>query len=525
MRHVGLSAVFFIGAVAFPAVALAQVIINEILFDPVGSDTGLEWVELYNPSSDSVSLAGWELYPDGIGYYTFQQGIEIAGNSFLTIYLRQSGADSSSAVYDAAATGNIGNSSGSLALFSGEPRGKDTIKAFLRYHKPSSTERKTWESAAADAGLWTAGSFIDVSNLSEGSSIGWRSNCASFTDLNAWTIFTSPSLGAPNSAGGSSPISADPQETASSTAAAAQTFVMLPEIPHLAVSIRAATDGVIGAPHRFLASVATKTGKAVSGELRYIWNFGDGVVSEGPAVTHIFSFPNLYRVSLDVASGPAIGLAIADVKVFENTVMITETQFGDGGFLELWNGGAAEIDVTGWMIQDNTGQSFTFPSGTRIASKRMFVLSNKVTGILKTKPVRVELRYSNLTVADTAPVFTNDPNLATAKIGGSWQITPPSPGVYKPMKESDSVSLVSSKQVIVVAPASAATTSQLPNRALPSPVEVIDNAKGESTSSQLAGIGGTSGRSAPSFIFLAIAAMIVAIGGGGAAVFLRRSST
>ena len=93
------------------------------------------------------------------------------------------------------------------------------------------------------------------------------------------------------------------------------------------------------------------------------------------------------------------------------------------------------------------------------------------------------------------------------------------------MKESDSVSLGSSKRVVVVAPAAAATTSQLPNRALPSPVEVIDNAKGESTSSQLAGIGGTSGRGAPSFIFLAIAAMIVAIGGGAAAVFLRRSSS
>ena len=524
MRQVSLLAISFLGAIAFPVVALAQVVINEVLFDPTGADTGLEWVELYNNGSERADLSGWQLYPDGIGYYTFPQGLEIAGNSFLTIYLRQSGVDNSSAVYDAAPTGNMGNSSGSLTLFSGEPRGKDTIKAFIRYHKPGSTERKTWESSAADAGIWTAGSFIDISSLSEGSSLGLRSDGVSFADSNAWTIFTSSSLGAPNSAGGGSPISAGASETASSTPAAVSTPAALPEIPRLLVSTQTATGGVIGAPHRFASSVAAKTGKAITGELRYLWNFGDGTVAEGPAVTHIFSFPNLYRVSLDVSSGPAIGSSYTDIAVFENTVIITEAELGKGGFLELWNGGATEIDVTGWMIQDNAGQSFTFPSGTRIASKRMLVLPNSVTKLLDVKTARVELRYSNLTVADTALVLTDDLNLATAKVGGRWQIAPPSPGIYKLAKESDSVSLPSSKQAVVVAPAATVATSQSSARAFPPPAEVIDNAKGESTSSQLAAIGGTSEGGTPSFIFLAIAAMIVAIGGSAAAVFFRRLS-
>ena len=37
------------------------VVITELLVDPYGSDTGQEWIELYNPGSQDVSLDGWEL--------------------------------------------------------------------------------------------------------------------------------------------------------------------------------------------------------------------------------------------------------------------------------------------------------------------------------------------------------------------------------------------------------------------------------------------------------------------------------
>jgi len=41
--------------------AHAQIVINEFLADPVGADTGLEWMELVNVSGAPVDLLGWEI--------------------------------------------------------------------------------------------------------------------------------------------------------------------------------------------------------------------------------------------------------------------------------------------------------------------------------------------------------------------------------------------------------------------------------------------------------------------------------
>jgi len=44
-----------------PPCEVAPIVINEFMADPDGSDTGLEWVELYNPSDSPITLAGWEI--------------------------------------------------------------------------------------------------------------------------------------------------------------------------------------------------------------------------------------------------------------------------------------------------------------------------------------------------------------------------------------------------------------------------------------------------------------------------------
>src|SRR3989344_3464526 len=181
-----------------PVAVSAEVAINEILFDPAGSDTGLEWVEIFNSSDSPADLTGWQLYPDGVGYFTFSAGFSIHSHSFVTINLRLAGANSATELYHESAAGNMGNSSGSLALFSGEPRGKDTIKAFLRYHKPGSSGKKTWESTAVEAGLWQAGAFVDISSISEASSIGLNQDGAVAGFQAAWKIYPSPTKTASN---------------------------------------------------------------------------------------------------------------------------------------------------------------------------------------------------------------------------------------------------------------------------------------------------------------------------------------
>ncbi|MBC7113649.1 MAG: lamin tail domain-containing protein [Candidatus Methanomethyliales bacterium] len=67
--------------------APANVLINEVELNPAGVDTGYEWVELYNPTTNAVDLSGWRLSTtagtpvslnippgtmiEGNGYYVF----------------------------------------------------------------------------------------------------------------------------------------------------------------------------------------------------------------------------------------------------------------------------------------------------------------------------------------------------------------------------------------------------------------------------------------------------------------------
>jgi len=67
---------------------LAQnIVINEVLYDPDGADTGYEWIELYNNSNQAVNLQDWTIEKAGPLFesiFTFPN-IEIEPNSFILI--------------------------------------------------------------------------------------------------------------------------------------------------------------------------------------------------------------------------------------------------------------------------------------------------------------------------------------------------------------------------------------------------------------------------------------------------------
>ncbi|MFC1898012.1 lamin tail domain-containing protein [Candidatus Cloacimonadota bacterium] len=64
-----------------------NVVINEILYDPDGSDSGYEWIELYNASENIINLENWRLQKAGTSFadvFTFPSA-EIPPHAFLLI--------------------------------------------------------------------------------------------------------------------------------------------------------------------------------------------------------------------------------------------------------------------------------------------------------------------------------------------------------------------------------------------------------------------------------------------------------
>ena len=50
--------------VLFPKIAFANVIINEIMANPIADESLNEWIELYNDGSNEVNVSGWIIGDD-----------------------------------------------------------------------------------------------------------------------------------------------------------------------------------------------------------------------------------------------------------------------------------------------------------------------------------------------------------------------------------------------------------------------------------------------------------------------------
>ncbi|HAH04367.1 MAG: OB-fold nucleic acid binding domain protein [Parcubacteria group bacterium GW2011_GWA2_43_17] len=73
----------------------SQIMINEILANPAGSDTEAEWLELYNREAVAVDLEGWQLGDDSQNRYTVSQSdyasTTIAAFGYFVVYRQESG--------------------------------------------------------------------------------------------------------------------------------------------------------------------------------------------------------------------------------------------------------------------------------------------------------------------------------------------------------------------------------------------------------------------------------------------------
>ena len=413
MRDMGRSPFLLAFAICIPAVmpfaASAAVAINEILFDPAGADTGLEKIELYNPDAAAQDLSGWELYPDGIGYFSFPDGFLLSSASFVTIHFRASGANDAENLYHSSPTANMGNSSGSLALFRPGGRGAGTIVDFVRYYKPGSSERKTWEPAAIEAGLWVAGEFVDVGALTEGSSIGLAHDGAR-SGAAAWAIFQAPTIGAGNSSTPAPPPSGTPPPASATSTPTADSGRTPP--PSLRVEAGADRAALAGATVEFHGQVFGLDGSLVP-EARMVWNFGDGETREGKAVPHVYRFPGNYVVSLSGSVGEYAGADYLAVRVVSPDLRITEIKPGSDGFIEIANNTGERLDLGGMILADASRAQFRIPQHTLTVGGGAIVFPNSVTGLLPFSPL--EFRDAAGRQIDAAAFSGAIPD------GGSWE--------------------------------------------------------------------------------------------------------
>ncbi len=534
MQNAWLYVLLALAVLALAQSALASVVINEVLFYPSSSgDTGLEKIELYNNGVTGVSVSGWELYPDKAGYFVFPSGFSITSHGFVTVHLKISGtANAANLYHESTNSSNMGNSSGSVALFSESGHPSASIVDFVRYHKPGSSESKTWESAASTVGLWTAGQFVDIAALAAGSSIAFSADGVR-GGASSWSIATSPTIGSSNSAGitaesGAGEQSQQSEQGSSESEDSSVSDSGRPVPPSLKAYAGQDRIAVQGALVEFRGSADGINGEPLI-SARFSWNFGDGTTKEGKIVSHVYYFPGSYTASLNASSGEYTGADYIKITVVSPNIVISEAKTGERGFVELFNNTDYRLDLGGFLFKDEVN-TFAVERDTYISPKSALVFSNAVTGLLLSGR-QLSLNDAHNFMVDSADLSSPlllEESFERSVAGGQKFIKTksPTPGTYTPIGESG---MAPKKQVITQQPSVTKRSDPADSDDNGKPVSteseprIADAATGrdtvpESVQKETAAVSSSSGFSPLWFL---AASIIVGISAAAAFLFLR----
>lgn len=300
------------------------VIINEILPNPKGDDSENEFVELKNLTDKEIDLEGWKLEDAAGTKFVISSktlsSTKIPGKGFFVIYRKDS----------KIALNNSGNET--LKLY--QPN--DNLIDLLSY----------------------SGTVLEDVSYARDEKNNW-----------SWTTQVTPG-----------------QENV---------IKKLNQPPKAVISAK--NKALVNEEIIFDASDSyDPDGDAIS----YSWDFGDGVKTQEILAKHIYKKAGQYNVKLEVKDSFGLtdstslkieileGEKIISLSSVEAEILVTEflpnpKGADDGEWIEIYNAGDKEIDLSGWFLDDADGGSkpYKIKEGTKILPGEYLVFYRKETKI------------------------------------------------------------------------------------------------------------------------------------------------
>lgn len=369
-------------AVLSPFFTEASVIINEAMYDLEGADDDREWVELYNDSDSQKNLSGWKfndssnhvlneppknggkgsLVLPAKGYAVLADNAE----KFLSEHQGYGGTLIDTVM-------SLNNTAGVLQLIDD---GGNPVDSFS-YDKNSGANgdgkslqkiNTLWQATTPTPGL--ANKDLSDNGYSSSDSPCGKPNCAEGSAL--------------------SNESSSSRQNFSQEVSAETSFSDGSRIFADAGNDKVAAAGA----DIILSGKALGLKKEPLDNARYLWNFGDGSISEGKNVRHFYKYPGDYIAVLDIVSGQYSASDRVNIKIIPNELEILEA---NDDFIKLRNESSYPLDISGWFLRrDNL--VFKFPDSSLVGANGSLVISSdvsKIKGDNADKKGAVDLLYPN----------------------------------------------------------------------------------------------------------------------------------
>ncbi len=370
-------------ALLFPSFSHAQVFINEIMYDLPGTDSGREWVEVYNAGSSPIDLSTYK-FSEATTNHTIKSisgSTSISSGSYGVI-----ADDTNKFLVDwPGFSGNLFDSSFSLNNTGATLTLKDSSSGI--------SDQVTYSS--------TQGANGDGNTLQK-SSPAWISAVPTPGSLNSNTPIVSTSTPP-----GVTP--SDPTEDDSSgggSLSSHTSIVSISEyIEHDKFSITAGRDRLVmvGIPVDFEAKA-----NMYDNNTHYSWTFGDGTVGDGKKVKHTYQYPGDYVAVVNGTSGEDKYVSRTNIKVIKPKLVVEEA---NEVYIKIKNDSGYEVNLFGSEI-DSGASVFKFPKDSIILKGNSAIFSSEVTNLHPNSPQDIVIKNVNTISGPVTPSAEDQKELA-----------------------------------------------------------------------------------------------------------------
>lgn len=334
MKYIFITVIFLF----FPTIVSAQIIISEVMYDVSGTDTGYEWIEVYNSYPESVDLATYKLFENNVNHKISSEVDSILpSNKYAIIadntvkFLEQNPTYKGMLLDSAFSLNNTGET---ISIYDAEGQLEDTF-TYISDLGANGTGNSLQR---ADGVIIVASSTIGLENATVAVSEDEAEDGAGSTS------------GSGSSGSGSGVSQSDSVSTHSSQIPL--TKFELP--PGLKIGAGRDREVTVHTPIKFNILSDPSVGRIKNVK----WSFGDGKSGTGANIKHTYKFPGQYIVIVNANKGDSSGVSRVRVDVISPQLSAI---FKDGveQYLDIENLGDSEVNVGEYFLEFNSkGQVF-----------------------------------------------------------------------------------------------------------------------------------------------------------------------
>lgn len=331
----------FIIGLSIPILTSAQIKITEIMYDPQGSDTKREWIEVFNSGTENIDLSTYFLFENNVHHkLTAQLGSTLPSGTFAII------ADSIPEV---------------LADFSGYS-GLIFDSVFSLNNTGESISISNPQKEILDTFIYT--SDMGANNTGQSLQINDTAVIVAGATFGSINKMQSEVLEVEAT---STDSTSDTSSNSSNDSSHSQQVSVSSYVPTASFKVGAGRDRIVSVntPIEFEGYISKSDIRAT-----YAWNFGDFDIGMGRKDTHIYMYPGIYEVVLEGKSKAYTSVSRTQVQVVEPQLAIFEAT----STITIANLDSKELNLGGFRFVFDEG-SLVIPRNTIIRAKGSMTLS------------------------------------------------------------------------------------------------------------------------------------------------------